>query len=338
MSSKEKKVGVDIIGFGPIGRDLGKKLCAIEKYSIASISDSSLTVYPKDSAQVERAIEWKSEGRKFSDLKELKQSRARETLQGLEYSGARVAVDVTNSDYAKPEEAKKRALLAIGSGKHYVSANKVALSNYFGEIFDAAKKKNLKVGYGATVRGARHAIRIAQSLERREVQSAFAVLNASTTFILSKLEENSSMSFEEACNEASKTGILESDWGIDLDGVDAAAKTAILSNVLVPERRLAIREVKRRGIRDPEARELIESMKGSHESRIRLVSEIDQKGNASVKPKSMPLDSPLAVQGRYNVVMLVTTNLGDISVRNLGGGISLTSSVLLSDIKEILGP
>jgi homoserine dehydrogenase len=49
----------------------------------------------------------------------------------------------------------------------------------------------------------------------------------------------------------------------------------------------------------------------------------------------VPFDSPLAVKGRYNVVVFKTKTLGDISVRNLGGGVSLTASVIISDLKKI---
>ncbi len=339
MSSKN--VGIDIVGFGPIGRDLAKKLVGSGgRFYIASISDSSVTIYPKDDSQVLEAIRWKEESKdhKLSGVAQLKRGAEGETLQGLEYSGASVVVDVTNSDYGKPEEARKRALAALGAGKHFVSANKVALSNYFNQILDQAKKRGRAIGFGATICGARHAIRVARSLDQGEVQTAFAVLNASTTFILSKLEENSTLSFEEACSEASTTGILESDWGIDLDGVDAAAKTSILANVLFPTRRVSISDIARRGIRDKDGIEMIESLKQerlrkSSQQKIRLVSEIT--GNKiSVEPRILPNDSPLVVYGRFNIVSFTTTNLGEISIKSLGGGVSLTASILLSDISE----
>ena len=334
MSSTEKRIGIDIVGFGPIGRDLAKKLTAQSRFYVASISDSSITIYPKDNSQVIEAIRWKEQSKdhKLSNLSQLKRGPETQTLQGVEYSGALIAVDVTNSDYGKAEEAKKRVQLALNAGKHFVSANKVALANHFGQILEQAKKKGLKVGFGATICGARHAIRVAQSLSPGEVQSASAVLNASTTFILSKLEENANLSFEEACREADGSGILESDWGIDLDGVDAAAKTAILANVLFPTKQMSINDVMRRGIRDKEGRDLIEKARGGLQ-KIRLVSEIES-GKVSVEPKILSHDSPLVVYGRFNIVSFTTSNLGEISVKSLGGGVSLTSSILLSDINE----
>ena len=142
------------MGFGPIGRDLTRKLISRgDRFYIASISDSSVAIYPKDDSQVLEAIRWKEESKdqKLSGLAQVKRSAEGETLQGLDYSGAAVAVDVTNSDYAKPEDARKRALATLGAGKHFVSANKVALSYYFNQIFDNARKKGLTIRFGATI-------------------------------------------------------------------------------------------------------------------------------------------------------------------------------------------
>jgi homoserine dehydrogenase len=306
---------------------------------LASISDSSASVYPKGDSQVLEAIKWKEESKtqRLASLSQL--TRNNETLHGLEHSSASIVVDVTNSDYAKPEEAKKRAIKALDLGKHFVSANKVAFAYYFDQVMEHARKRGLEVGFGATICGARHAVRVAQSLGPEEIQTAHAVLNASTTFILSKIEESPDLSFDKACTEADKAGILESDWSIDLDGVDAAAKTAILANVLFPESHVSINDVVRKGIRDKAASTLIDSLRkerisGNIEHTLRLVSEIS-RNNSVVSPMVLKRDSPLAVQGRYNTVSFNTSNLGDISIQSLGGGVSLTSSVLLSDINEI---
>ncbi|MGI0090886.1 MAG: hypothetical protein ACREBS_04175, partial [Nitrososphaerales archaeon] len=294
-------------------------------FSVASISDSSGKIYPKNPSDVLGAVEWKNSGRSLAEL----------AIAGHgDDSSASILIDVTNSDYAKAEEARERVLSALDDGKHLVSASKVALANYFSEIFDRARKRNVEIGFGATICGGRNAINVAKSIENGEIQSANAVLNASTTLILSMLEENASVSFEEACQEAAKAGVLESDWSIDLDGIDAAAKTAILANVLFPESKFSLKNVTTRGIRDEKARALIQSNRSNSREKTRLIAEIKQ-GSVSVEPRTIPSDSPLAVKGRFNVVLLNTKNLGEISIRNLGGGVALTSSVIISDLRKI---
>jgi homoserine dehydrogenase len=332
--SKKEKMGVDLVGFGPIGRDLARKLVAENRFFVASISDSSGTIYPEKRADVLSAIRWKEASRsnKLMSSDEIKKGAAGQTNDGLEQSNATIAVDLTDSDYKKKSDAKNRALFALRAGKNFVSANKVGLANYFHEILDYARKKDLFVGYGATICGARHALRIAKSIDEGEIESARAVLNTSTTFVLSILEENPDQSISQACNEADKTGILERDWSVDLDGIDAAAKTAILSNVLFPKERKSIDRVQRRGIRDSRFLALRDKAQKSSK-KIRLVSEI-VPGRASVAPRVLEKDSPLCVNGRFNAVAFETKSFGEISVKSFGGGVSLTSSIVLSDLKE----
>ena len=319
---------VDVFGFGPIGRELANRLVSErkleEEFTIASISDSSATIYPRNSSDVLKAIESKSVGNKLSKL----------NFGRKPAKNSKIFIDLASSDYKKATEAKDRALSALSDGKHFVSASKVALSDSFAEIISYAKERRLEVGFGATICGARHAISVARNMELGEINSVSAVLNASTTMILSMLEENQDLTFDAACKKASEAGVLESDWGIDLDGIDAAAKTAILGNVIFPESNFALRDVSVRGIRDPKARTLINRNRTNHDARVRLVAEITEN-KVSVEPKALPLDSPLAVSGRFNVVLFKTKTLGDISVRNLGGGIALTASVIVSDLKKI---
>ncbi len=337
---------MDVIGFGSIGRELATRLVKKDritssKFKVISISDSTATIFPTDPKGILSAVEWKSKGKKLSEWRQGKNQKDSNVLEVIRSSGSAAVVDVTNSDYAKPLDSKKRVLSALGSGKHFVTANKVALSNYFTEIFDVAKRQGLKIGFSGTVLGARNAITIAQSLDRNEIQSATGVLNASTTMILSKLEEDVNLPFDLACKIAAEAGILESDWSIDLDGMDAAAKTAILANVLFPDMKTSIRQVARTGIRVPKARDLIErirkknSERGPGESfeKIRLVSDISRK-KVLVEPRIVQDSSPLAVEGKFNTVSLVTRNFGEITVRNAGGGIALTASAILSDLRQ----
>lgn len=319
--------GIDIVGFGPIGRELARRV-VIEKelasnFLVASISDSSATIFPKKRSEVLKAVDRKTSGNKLSELN-----------FGKQRGKSSIFVDLTNSDYNKPQEARKRAIDALKSGKHYVAASKVALSNYYEELFSAAKRRKLEIGYGATICGGRHAISVAENIEQGEILSASAVLNASTTLILSTLELDQSVTFEAACQKAAESGVLESDWGIDLDGIDASAKAAILGNVLFPRSKFSISQVARRGIRDEAAKELIKTNRSKSDARTRLVAEITGK-KISVEPKVVSPDSPLAVNGRFNVVQFETKTMGQISVRNLGGGVALTAAVVLSDLKRI---
>ena len=326
-------LGVDIFGFGPIGRELARRIAVDEdlrkSFVVSSIKDSSGIVYPKSQADVLKAIELKASGKK--DL-------ASSGIEKKSGKPGQIGVDVTASDYKRAEEARKRAIDILDSGRHFVSANKVALAYYYSEIFELAKKKRMAVGYGATICGGVHAISVARRIASGEIQSAGAVLNASTTMILSMLEENSSLSMDDACKKAAEMGILEKDWSIDLDGIDAGAKSAILANVLFPDSSYSLTDVAIRGIRDEKAQSVIkyiaQKKNESSNEKVRLISQISKDG-ISVEPRTVPKDSPLAVQGKFNAVLFNTKTLGEISIRNYGAGVELTASVMISDLKNI---
>jgi homoserine dehydrogenase len=322
------QLGVDIVGFGPIARELAKRLVSEKElsseFTVVSISDSSARIYPRNATEVLNAVETKSVGHQLSKLSFGKKAS----------KDSSILIDLTSSNYKKAADAKDRAISALSDGKHFVSASKVALSDSFSEIFSYAKERKREIGFGATICGARHAISVARNIEEGEIKSVNAVLNASTTLILSMLEEDRYISFDESCKKAAETGVLESDWSIDLDGIDAAAKTVILGNVLFPESGFSLSDVSVRGIRDNKAKIMIADNRTRADTRVRLVSEITAD-KISVSPKAMPTESPLAVKGRLNAVLFSTKTLGEISVRNLGGGVALTASVIISDLKKI---
>ena len=310
------------------------------RFSVASIADSSAVLYPKDNAQVFDVAKWKAGSRenKLAEFPSAKVGAKGDLLQGIQFSHSSIVVDATNSDYTKHYEAKGRADLALNSGKHYVTANKVALAFHYGEIFDLAKRKGLQIGYGATNISARHAIIIAQSMGKEELTRVQALLNSATTVVLSSLEQDPALSFEQAIEIARKDGILESDPSIDLDGWDAAAKTAILSNAIFPERRITINDVSRTGIREEKAEKLIETARKdpTKNSKVREVSEITRE-KALVEPRLIEASSALAVAGHSGVVSLSSQVSGEIVIKSTfpSSGIALTSSILLSDINRI---
>jgi homoserine dehydrogenase len=296
--------------------------------------------YPKDSTQVLEVAKWKAERKenKVCDFPGGKTGARGDLLQGIQFSNSSIVVDATNSDYAKHFEAKGRADLALNSGKHYVTANKVGLAFHYGEIFDLARRKGLLIGYGATNISARHAIPVAQSMGKGELLSVQGLLNSATTVVLSSLEKDPSLSMDQAVEIARKDGILESDPSIDLDGWDAAAKTAILANSVFPDNKITINEVARAGIRDDKAKSLIESVKKDPEKKykVREVSEIT-KDKALVEPRLVDASSSLSVGGHSGVVSLYSKVSGEVVIRSNfpSNGVKLTSSILLSDINQI---
>jgi homoserine dehydrogenase len=159
------------------------------------------------------------------------------------------------------------------------------------------------------------------------------VVNSTTNHILTMMEDGGE--FEPALDEMQRAGIAEADPSLDVDGWDAAAKTAALANVLMsadltPEKvdRIGIREITGASARAAVARGC----------RIRLVASFSN-GLARVRPEELAANDPLAqLRGMQNAIVFQTDVLGEIAMTQLGGGLTQTAYALISDLVTVARP
>ena len=172
---------------------------------------------------------------------------------------------------------------------------------------------------------------VRETLPAVEILGFRGVVNATTNHILTAMEDG--RSFDAALAEMEAAGIAEADASFDIDGWDAAAKTAALLNVLM-RGTATPKTIDRTGIRGvtPEAvRQAMERGK-----RIRLVARgTRQDGHpvGRVAPEELETADPLAnLTGVQNLLILHTDMLGDIGMLQLDGGLIQTAYGLLSDL------
>ncbi len=132
-------------------------------------------------------------------------------------------------------------------------------------------------------------------------------------------------------------GIAEADPSLDVDGWDAAAKTAALANVLMNAGMTphAVRAHGDWGAHRDAARHARERGR-----RLRLVASASRRADgavdATVAPVELPADDLLAgVRGQANALVLQTDLLGDIAICQLDGGLTHTAYALLTDLVTI---
>ena len=122
---------------------------------------------------------------------------------------------------------------------------------------------------------------------------------------------NAGMRFDDAIAEMQARGIAEADPSHDIDGWDAAAKTAALVNVLMGGG-ITPHDVARTGIRDVSAREVADAV--ARGRRVRLVASASRHGgrlDARVEPELLDPGDPLAsLGGLENALYLHTDLLG----------------------------
>ena len=85
--------------------------------------------------------------------------------------------------------------------------------------------------YEAAVAGAIPVIRpLRESLAAERIVRVMGILNGTTNFILTKMAEDGS-DYGDALAEAQRLGLAERDPSADVEGLDAAAKAAILAGL-----------------------------------------------------------------------------------------------------------
>ena len=117
------------------------------------------------------------------------------------------------------------AKLSLENGKHFVTANKALIAEKGSELFELASKKNLHLGFEASVGGGIPIIRtLRDGLISNRVNWFKGILNGTSNYILSKMFlEN--QTYESALKSAQELGFAEPDPTFDIDGTDAYQKT-----------------------------------------------------------------------------------------------------------------
>src|SRR6266581_8099078 len=225
----------------------------------------------------------------------------------------------------------------LRSGKPVVSANKQLLARRSADLFAIASAAGVQLRFEASVCAAIPVIKVLrESLVATNVHRVLGIVNGTTNFILSQMEQGDE--YADALAEAQRLGFAEPDPTEDVNGADAAAKMAILATVAFGSRTTpedvefeGIERVTQDHVRA--AREL--------EMTVRLVGSatlVDGKIDVRVQPSLVDRHHPLAaVEGPFNAVMLQGDAIREITLEGPGAGGLETASAVVADMVSILG-
>lgn len=225
----------------------------------------------------------------------------------------------------------RRLLLA---GKNVVTANKELVAAHGCELLAIAKEKNLNYLFEASVGGGIPIIRpISQCLAANELDEVYGILNGTTNYILTQMEQ-CSQSFEEALREAQRLGYAEADPTADIEGLDACRKICILADLCFG-RHIDPEEVRATGITGVS----IEDVKYADvlQSKIKLIGRALRTGpntvTAYVAPHLISNRSMLSnVHGVMNGIIVRGNALGEAMFYGPGAGKLPTASAVVADI------
>ncbi len=229
--------------------------------------------------------------------------------------------------------AKDIVLGALRSGKHVVTANKELLANCGLEIFKEANANNLTIYFESAVGAGIPIIRtISEGLAGNKFNGVYGIINGTCNFILTEMTRRK-LTFQEALKEAQEKGYAESNPTLDINGMDAAHKLAILV-FLTQGKFVNVKDFHVEGINHISHDDI--EFADNLNLTIRLLAIAKKFGNeldVRVHPTLIPKDHGLAtVNGIDNAIFLDTDPLGDIFIEGQGAGQMTAASGVVNDL------
>jgi homoserine dehydrogenase len=235
------------------------------------------------------------------------------------------------------EPARTLILRAIANGKAVVTANKALLALHGPELYRAAAEAGVDLGFEAAVGGGIPLIRaIKEGLVAGRVEALYGIINGTSNYILTKMTD-AGASFAEVLAAAQAEGYAEADPTMDVEGIDAAHKLAILV-ALAFGHPIDFSRIYTEGISRITPTDLRFARGFGYRVKLLAIAKQDADGavEARVHPTMIPADHPLAaVGGVFNAVYLNGSTTGPVLLYGRGAGGLPTGSAVVSDLVDI---
>lgn len=232
--------------------------------------------------------------------------------------------------------AREVMLRCLEAGKDIVTANKALLAEHGPELFTRARELGRSIAFEASVAGGIPIIaNISQCLSANQIESLEGILNGTSNFIVSQMDEKGA-GYDETVKIAQQLGYAEADPTMDVDGTDAAQKLAILSHLAFGAT-VDWRDIPRRGIDGLDPADLEYARQLGY--RIKLLATarlVDGELELSVAPTLVRQGTPLAeVRDAFNAVAVVGDAVGPVFYHGLGAGQMPTASAVVADVIDM---
>lgn len=231
------------------------------------------------------------------------------------------------------EPTRTIVLQLLQAGKDVVTANKALLAEHGTQLFECARKHGRSIGLEASVAGGIPIIAaLAESLTANQIQSLYGILNGTSNFILTQMEEQG-RAYEEAVHSAQQLGYAEVNPTLDVNGTDAAQKLAILAHLAFGAQ-VRWQEIPRTGIDTVQSADMRYAAELGYTIKLLAVAELVSGGlELHVSPTLLRRHTPLAeVRGAFNAIRVVGDAVGPVFFHGQGAGQMPTASAVVADI------
>ncbi|MEL6517211.1 MAG: homoserine dehydrogenase [Pseudomonadota bacterium] len=232
--------------------------------------------------------------------------------------------------------AKAAVEAAIAVGKDVVTANKALLALHGQALAEAAEAKGHVIRFEAAVAGGIPVVKaLTEGLAGNEVLRVMGVMNGTCNYILTRME-SAGLTYQEVFAEADQLGYLEADPTLDVGGIDAGHKLALLASIAFGTK-VNFDAMDIEGIERISVEDIQQAADMGFRVKLLGVAQMTGRGLESrMSPCLVPAASPLGqLENAMNMVVLEGDAAGQIVLRGAGAGEGPTASAVLSDILDI---
>jgi len=232
--------------------------------------------------------------------------------------------------------AKAATEASIAAGKDVITANKAMLAIHGQALAEAAEEMGRVIRFEAAVAGGIPVVKaLTEGLAGNEVTRVMGVMNGTCNFILTRMESEG-LPYKAVFDEAHARGYLEADPTLDVGGIDAGHKLALLASIAFGTK-VDFDAIEIEGIERISIDDIRRAADMGFRVKLLGVAQMTGRGlEQRMSPCLVPASSPLGqLEGATNMVVLEGDAVGQIVLRGAGAGEGPTASAVMSDVMDI---
>lgn len=232
--------------------------------------------------------------------------------------------------------AKAATEAALAAGKDVVTANKALLALHGQALAEAAEATGAVIRFEAAVAGGIPVVKsLTEGLAGNGMTRVLGVMNGTCNYILTRMEDEG-LGYNAVFDEAAALGYLEADPNLDVGGIDAGHKLALLASVAFGTK-VDFDAVELEGIQQITIEDIRQASDMGYRIKLLGVAQMTGRGlEQRMSPCLVPKSSPLGqLEGATNMVVLEGDAVGRVVLRGAGAGEGPTASAVMGDICDI---
>ncbi|MBQ4826249.1 homoserine dehydrogenase [Leisingera sp. HS039] len=232
--------------------------------------------------------------------------------------------------------AKAATEAALAAGKDVVTANKALLAIHGQALAEQAETAGRVIRFEAAVAGGIPVIKsLTEGLAGNEITRVMGVMNGTCNFILTQMQATG-QGYNALFEECGRLGYLEADPNLDVGGIDAGHKLALLSSIAFGTKP-AFNDVQLEGIQRIQLEDIHAAADMGYRIKLLGVAQRTARGlEQRMSPCLVPANSPLGqLEGGTNMVVIEGDSIEQVVLRGPGAGEGPTASAVMGDVLDL---